>query len=804
MTTSAVQEAEARLLLAAVSALVQSPESAKQIYAPLLAAANSPEATLITQASLLQILLVHASPLSVSVQTVSDLAFSICSRVSEVDFPDIIDSLETSASSLVADYSLELPHSDNEVLTTAHALILDLNEKASLLGFLLSTLTTPQAILLAFVQAKSLQLARFHPSIDFHELYEPLRGYGDFEAWYNGFVLPFEYVRSNFAVSVKGYLSESSHWGQFSVLQKSAPPNSPSFLAHVTLPLAVYHNCDLGPFLDWLHREKSAAETLDDFQYWDKTLRAIVSFKTYTGEPLSRECYTPIIKHYLTVCLYFGMCKDLALTALVVSEIQLQIKSTLGFLSPAPVNQISLPDLEVSGGVSSFDEFLNNDLVRSFLSKDTSATAATLLSVFSTCCALYPLNNLTLKKYCELKNLPSSDPVFRKQLMLLLTRIEPDNISQMHESVSIFTSLFLDAGGHTNEAVDETVFDRFLQVNSFDNALKYLDTVATERPVNVNLEHVLLHFWELLHAASNLDDRIGKVKLATSCLEILSAPSVKALITPSISARSVRIKHLLKAFHDLKNFKLTLIRNQPVTPKQILEKLAQFDEEDKHAPISLVSIVLEQNPKLYLAFEKLHRIVNELAIYLELNTSQVSFARVQLACVESALVDGNFEFAYKQSKNLISYVVAGNKLDQIADVWLMFYQVGKYILPEWFNDPDEKTRAHRLDVLKKQREILALAIKYTKVSDVKSDNTHLLVGQFSHLNQEIYRWYQDAEDHALLTASLTPVDETKPARQTLSYANAQNDFSVSKQASEKISNLLVSGIGWAIGAHQQP
>ena len=89
-----------------------------------------------------------------------------------------------------------------------------------------------------------------------------------------------------------------------------------------------------------------------------------------------------------------------------------------------------------------------------------------------------------------------------------------------------------------------------------------------------------------------------------------------------------------------------------------------------------------------------------------------------------------------------------------------------------------------------------------KPSNLTVDNSRLIIGQLRHVNQEIHRWY--TEDSARYTETTQRAVESTRNQIQSNIKNLVGDASLSRaQAGEKLSNLLVSGIGWAIGANRQ-
>ena len=108
------------------------------------------------------------------------------------------------------------------------------------------------------------------------------------------------------------------------------------------------------------------------------------------------------------------------------------------------------------------------------------------------------------------------------------------------------------------------------------------------------------------------------------------------------------------------------------------------------------------------------------------------FNKLKTACIESALIDNNFNYAYKQSLELFDYLDGKEDSSQIDDLWLTFYQVGKYVSPLWFENSGEQVD---LGILTKQREILSLTILNLQLKE----NSKVVLAQWMSLNDKIQR-----------------------------------------------------------------
>lgn len=829
----ALAEADAQLLYLVCRAVAEHPTHTEPVLAKVAALAAQRLLVHTTASTMLRILLVYASPAAAPIATVAQLAVKIVAEATDaaaLDEGDLLEDVEDVLLWLAREYDLGLVEPAEDSVQVATDLVADLALRALRLGFhdVLHASLESQPVLFEFVRAKVLQLSAFYGAVEvFQPLFNLVTAYPPFQDWYRGIVKPYAYYWAHYgshdqSAVASAYFSLDTYQSQFDFLvaplnnaDRFSDATSPSkYFSAVIAPLAQYYDYDLQPVISWMLARHADCATVAEFRLWHDLLLAVLSLKNV--HPSNQNSGTvALVRLYIAACAYFGIYKVDMVSSLVTTAIQDEMLRTLDLL-------ILIFDLSVDQAVTSHfgKNFDPNNLaevssLREFLDCASNPFPLQLPSPIENdllalrqniflCCSLYSVNNLDLKKCLTLRSYPSADTDWVvKEVVQILNRIDSNNYKQLLSSIDLFATAFISDGASALTGIQLVVFERLILANLYDIAIEYYRAELEQNKIlpHTAYDVTIRQFWDLLDNSANLDDRIGKLKLATQCMGVLDVVASGHDFDKASRLSIVKLKHLLKAIHSLKNFKLVIVRNQPATPKQILAKLTQNTDSD-FSPITLISIVLEQNPKSYIAFEKLHKIANDFSIFLDLDTSQVSFPKLQSACIESALVDGNFEFAYKHSKQLLNYCVEHGYTEQLSEIWLAFYQVGKYIMPEWFNDYDEKVQKYKLEVLVKQREILSLALKYTKPSASTTDNSKLLVGQFRHVNQEITKWYEEAETH-----HSDSVQKAVKSTQAIIQENLSgliNDAAQSKnQAGEKLSNLLVSGLGWAIGANHK-
>lgn len=819
-----LQLADAQLFVATCHALVLHPREITAILSPVISTSHSSQLSFSTNNNWLRVLLCTVSPLAILLEIIAEIAADLTEPTqADLEPDELLEDIQTLISRLVGDYKIELSESHDYTLSSARELEVHLATQSKKFGFLPKT---KQDALLSFVQAKCLQLGNYYSGTShISGLFGPLEGQAEFEKWKHGLVLPFEYFTNNYAIPkdvsapAAEFFTLDAYWDQFqylispladvdsTVLSKTVPH---LYLSQVIYPLAAYHGYDLSPLSSWMHELFPKCDTLGEFELWDTAFTSLFSFRDHTGAPFPRDAYGSLLRRFFYACFYFGLYKEEIIKQDAASQISNQIMATLTILSDTLLPTQGGEGFAKYESISEFAEFessvdftasAENPLGDLFHESDEYILLF-LLWIFTTCCTLRPLNGLTVRMYFRLKRQLQLDPdSYTKELLIILSNTSDADYQSMLSAVTKFLERFPPIDAETLKGVHKLILERLLQSDNFSEAQNYILSLLSSSilPKNVTYKLASRRFWELFNNASNLDDRIGKLKQASQCLAFMDSVGEDIENPQSGRAELVKIKHLMKAIHNLKNFKLSFERNLPITPRQIVERLSRNLAVEPYPPIVLISIVLEQNPKSYLAHEKLHRIINDLAIFMDIDVQDVSFARVQAACVESALIDGNFDFAYKQSKMLLSHHIDIGQTSQLANIWLMFYQVGKYILPDWFNDFDAKIHKQKYEVLSRQREILSLALRHTRSAEYGTDNSRLLLGQFRHVNSELAKWYEEDETHRSENVQ-SGIKSTQEQLQE-NFSGIVNEVAHSqKQASEKISNLFVSGLGWAIGA----
>lgn len=828
----ALEEADARLFVSSCKALSKNPESFSCVFGKLIPVALSDQLPFTTMTNLLRVLLSYISPVSVSPDQVASIMGELFlpeNSQGNLEESDLIEDVEDLLLWIEQLFSFEEGPANLATLQIARDLISSLAFQCKEFGFLGEILATnSNEILFAFIKAKALQMSPFHHDLMVLDpLFDQLKSYGPFNEWFNGIVLPYRYFWKNYVsvcgldYSTREFLDLQSNHEKFDRLIE--PFNNDNilgkmmetltYLLNVIFPFLAYCGNGLQLLSSWMTKRACETNLILNMELWDKIIQNSLDFVNFERQRFSIEAILDLVRVYAISCINQTIFVEYNFPSTNLLEAYKQISSTTKLLEKylqaedvTPVDLLLKIDpisMECAEFKSDYLEIKNKLL---FLFEESPLLILiTLKQLANTCITLYPMNFLTFGKFLYLKGFSTLDYELREQeIIRILTRIDKNNYGEVLKSIELFVTIFVGGDTPLIQGIDRLIIERFFDNNLFDLILEYHQNKNKSFKISASdiLDLGIKTLWDLVRVASNIDERIGKMKVASECLDLLSEIAADDSIEQERRGVVSRFKHFQKALNQLKNFKLVIEKNSPVTPQQILNILGQQGDEEAPSAISLISMVLEQNPKSYLAYEKLYRIAVDFSIFSSVEVTDNFLPTVQSACIESSLIDDNFSFAYKQSKVMFDYYVSRKQSEQLGKFWLTFYQVGKYILTEWFNEYDEKVNASKIDILRKQREVLSLTLKLTRPSDSTVDNSRLIIAQLRHINEEIRRWY--IEDNTQRAETTQRAVRSTQNQIQSNLKEIISDVSASRtQASEKLSNLLVSGIGWAIGANRE-
>ncbi|KAK7678220.1 hypothetical protein QCA50_018790 [Cerrena zonata] len=729
--------------------------------------------------NILSLLLLYSSPASVPIE---DIAFA---SFGEANLALVGEDLEEVSNWLTDKANLSddilLGSDDSElIISTARNLAVDIQFESQAYDFLLDSTASQEEILYRFTVSKAINLSSYFLDISrFNALFELSKGYPPFEKWYTGIVKPFTYYWSNYG-SISGaesirfnqFVRINSLSGKFDVL--ISPINEESSNEHlsvnkwmnnVILPLISHYESDFRPLLPWLFDENrfeainvSSIEMLKIYDYIRDTLN-VLSLSLGPGRILTNVDFDP-------------------------EKLESDCSSLLVFIDQ------------------------NHEL--SSLYEPNSDAVTTLQDTLETCEKLYSINKLTIAQFLKLRYSRALDYSSKeKEITIIMHGLNETNYQQLLSSARLFSKAFIAIDPEHESQINRLIVERFLFFNLFDIVEEFYKEDEFKLTADTYFQLANKKFWDSFNQASNLNDKIGKLNLASKCVRIFDLLSSNPELSEENRGSIIKTKHLLKVINNIKNFKIVVERGKHFTPYQLITQFGLVDSKEtdgKNSPINLITTILENNPKSYLAYEKLYKIFVDFLIFLDDSGSDISMTylpKIKSACIESALIDTNFDFAYKNSIELLTYYSDKNG-NELNSLWLTFYQVGKFISPEWFGDYDTSINNEKISILTKQREVLALALKLIKPNESSIDNSKLLLTQWENINQEIENWYASLQTRSQSnTHSTTRTDQVKENLGALTNDLISDATNTTNQASEKLSNLFVSGLGWAIGANPE-
>ncbi|CAH2353632.1 hypothetical protein CLIB1423_11S04170 [[Candida] railenensis] len=656
-----------------------------------------------------------------------------------------------------------------------------------------------------FVQSKIWWSSKYLQTIDKYDAYfSLLAGYIPFERWYIGEFKPFIYYNQRAA---KLPISYTEYWdldfdGKFSLfIQNLNQNNCKEWLNSVILPLIDYNGGHFHLLAEWLFLSEEERNLINSYKLWSSVL---ITLRGNSGQ-------LELMNYYIASCYYYTIWHaESQISQMQNIKIHDSIREALSNINGIDESSVvDTPQLSalLSTSYTSFHSFVN-DPATSFLVESPSL----LLDIIHVCEKLNTTTKLSIHDFIDLKY-KSNSLSRQKEAMKIMNGVNETNWKLVLESLEIFKGAFIDQSSEESISLTKLVINRFLQANLFKVVDELYKTGAIQIEVDEYFQVLQAKFWEFFQLSTNLNDKIGKLHLAHELIPLFNTITSNQKLNEKCASQIIQIKHLLKAISNMKNFKIVIERGVPVTPGQIINQYSSFHSES-NSPMDLISLILEQNPKSYLAYEKLYRILNDLILGIpNIDSSSIvdgSIARLKSTCIEAALIDNNFQFAYTKSMELFEHFRTDVEEDSIiSKTWLTFYQVGKYVSPSWYDDEGDKDgiARNKIDTLLKQREILSLLLKFnSSIKVTSSDNSRLILGQLAKLNYDIEEWYESevewkSQGKTLGRSSIGGSSFENQKIGAIAGDIVNEATHTTHQASEKLSNLFVSGLGWAIGAN---
>lgn len=345
----------------------------------------------------------------------------------------------------------------------------------------------------------------------------------------------------------------------------------------------------------------------------------------------------------------------------------------------------------------------------------------------------------------------------------------------------------------SEETINTAVFQAQLKAAQFQVAK---DTYITTGlvPSDVVEESIINQFYAFYDMASNGNFTRGSMKSAKQVLALASKDTLKNKDYKVAEA-------LLESTNALSHYSLTLKPGVITKPVDIRH----------HDVLELINRVLEMNPDGYKECEKLTKITQQLLLGTDqadkYSITEIKAHIYSMACT-AALVHDDF---------LAAYTLCLDQLDPLGQddlTWVACFQAGKYVSPNWNM---EEFSPGILDIVEKK-----LAVLSTSLAKCPQE----------HLSAVLMTW-RDAE--YTLTTLWEQAAQYEPASdstfgdalgQTSSFFNASQlsntlsssaaaikdrgfglpqlpKFEPGERKRDQLSNMLVSGLGWAIGAPQE-
>lgn len=659
------------------------------------------------------------------------------------------------------------------------------------------------------------------------EIIETMSSYNPFSDWYNGIYTPCKYywdsygrLATNDTVRFHEICQLKSSDELFNVLitplnnqDASIKPDSDKWIFNVILPVFRWKQYDFHPLYHWLILDDNMKKwrSFKTQKLWKSVIISLIQLQVPYGK------YDYIVEGFLTLCYYDAVKKPVSEKQSSLETLQTfdLIKETAQTLIPiVPKNQSNVLE-----GTIEYDDNAEHQCFDSYSSFAANTSLKPLLrpykdclillsEMMETCANLYPINQTTASKYLMLKYSKNSNvDDLKKECSKILVGLRPNNASQLLKCLDLFKSTFA-KNTIDIESIDNLVVDRLL----FNNLYQLVEELYKDHKLGITnecfIQLLFKKFWESVNNSNSFDDRLGKLRDAASCIQLLDLVASDVDINAESRSNITKSKHLMKVFSNIKNFKIILGKSGPTpTPNEILKSFGTLPsneelriEMESASPMGLISIILTHNPKSYVAFEKLFKVVNDFLIFLDDTKSESSyyFQRLMAACIEAALLDNNFIYAHRKSVELLDrYSIETNH--NLNNMWMTFYQVGNYHSPDWYNGSG--LDSNKIDVLQKQSEILAKYLLIINRTDVTIDNSRIIVEKWVHINNEIELWYDQVEHLQQERRSKTSSRDLQENITATANEIMNDAANTTNQASEKLSNLFVSGLGWAIGAN---
>lgn len=767
-------------------------------------------------------LLFYSSPLLLTISDVIFLTKTLyenlsTGRVDASDSNDISDIEEFAQ--YIRSKITDNPIDETMSIDMAKDIIKDINVKSKDTGFLLGDLTYEDQVF-QLIQKRLLLNSIYIDNIDLgKDVLILMEDYEPFITWHSGPYSAYKYYWDNFAsitdlpiLKYHEFCKTTSPAELFNSL--ITPLNSSSYsqkveptkwMHKVILPVLQWKGSDLQPLRDWMFHN----EHINDKFYSQKQNIWLSIINSFLNSDIPFESFKEILEFYIAAC-YYDFISTSKISSLEMLQCFDLIKETCSTMIPILPSGDSVKlstEFFLEEKFENLQDFKTNSSLKPYF-EATKFNVISLSEMIDTCTQLYPINQLTVPKYLSLKYSKSNIDDSKREISKIINGLKTSNSSQLLNSLRLFKSNFIN-DEESLRSIDFLVIDRFLFNNLFEIVNTFYDEHNLGITPNQLFELLLKKFWDSVNNSTNFDERVGKLRDASNCVIIFDKLSRDGDLKDENKAEIIRLKHLLKVFANIKNFKLQLDKLKSSTPQDVIKRFGSLPsnqelvtEMESSSPMGLATTILEQNPKSYIAFEKLFKILNDFLLYLDDSNSNPAyyFQRLNGACIEAALIDSNFNYAYKKSTELLEHY-EGERSGNLNSMWMTFYQVGNYHSPDWNMDYN-KIDSGKVEILLKQSEVLSKYLRVIDRTDVSIDNSRIIVEKWEDVNELIDQWYSQVETMQKANNSKTTSRQLQQNITTTANEILSDAANTTNQASEKLSNLFVSGLGWALGANQ--
>lgn len=353
--------------------------------------------------------------------------------------------------------------------------------------------------------------------------------------------------------------------------------------------------------------------------------------------------------------------------------------------------------------------------------------------------------------------------------------------------------------------IDETLLVSTLKSGRFDFVQSnFVDARRTAVSTDNLTKHLLDAFYENYDKATNCSTSRGSLKNAAACIKLLETKHATKSKVPSVVSRASR---LLSATNELSVYALTLTPDVVLHPVEL-----RCQTKD---PLIIIHRILELNSKAYHDLEKLQAISTDIVYGILGKDLPHTDLKVIAMCIDAALVDSNFDQACKYTEILRELPVPqDDEAQQI--VWTACYQVGKFVSPYW-DDSDVKLvttvyerqlellghtlatapRENLSPILNAWKRVEAQIADAQQFGDTSLSDSN---PQLDAIKATTSRFARAIQSSAAATFSNTDLNMPAVMPDPNSHSSSNQELHNSRKR-DQLSGLLVSGLGWAIGAN---